>query len=147
MNPNFIAIQAVMLIKSFPKIAKSLGDLTNPATLESLRTVSSLLMQLNIIHVARVEAKEQLTSFKHNELKNLEENVMSLVARLIEFAGASRIVTIDIHSEQEAGFSEIPWDTLYASYSLLPILQLRLARGNVCYSLRGKEECLKNFAR
>lgn len=47
----------------------------------------------------------------------------SLVARLIEFAGADRIVTIDIHSEQEPGFVEIPWDNLYGSYSMLPELK------------------------
>lgn len=47
----------------------------------------------------------------------------SLMARLIEFAGADRIVTIDIHSEQEPGFVEIPWDNLYGSYSLLPELK------------------------
>lgn len=47
----------------------------------------------------------------------------SLVARLIEFAGADRIVTVDIHSEQEPGFVEIPWDNLYGSYSMLPQLK------------------------
>lgn len=47
----------------------------------------------------------------------------SLVARLIEFSGADRILTIDIHSEQEPGFVEIPWDNLYASYSFLPVLK------------------------
>ena len=47
----------------------------------------------------------------------------SLIARLVEFAGADRILTIDIHSEQEPGFVEIPWDNLYASYSLLPQLK------------------------
>ncbi|MBI2018815.1 ribose-phosphate pyrophosphokinase [Candidatus Daviesbacteria bacterium] len=47
----------------------------------------------------------------------------SIISRLIEFAGADRIVTIDIHSEQEPGFVEVPWDNLYASYSFLPILQ------------------------
>ncbi|MEK7617019.1 MAG: ribose-phosphate pyrophosphokinase [Patescibacteria group bacterium] len=47
----------------------------------------------------------------------------SIIARLIEYAGADRILTIDIHSEQEPGFVEIPWDNLYASYSFLPILK------------------------
>lgn len=47
----------------------------------------------------------------------------SLIARLIEFSGADRIVTVDIHSEQEAGFVAIPWDNLYGSYSFLPILK------------------------
>lgn len=47
----------------------------------------------------------------------------SIIARLIEYAGADRILTVDIHSEQEPGFVEIPWDNLYASYSLFPILK------------------------
>lgn len=47
----------------------------------------------------------------------------SIIARLIEYAGADRILTIDIHSEQEPGFVEIPWDNLYGSYSLLPELK------------------------
>src|SRR3989344_6490939 len=47
----------------------------------------------------------------------------SIVARLIEFSGADRILTLDIHSEQEPGFVEIPWDNLYSSYSLLPELK------------------------
>ncbi|MFH1535549.1 MAG: ribose-phosphate pyrophosphokinase [Patescibacteria group bacterium] len=47
----------------------------------------------------------------------------SLIARLIEFAGADRILTVDIHSEQEPGFVEIPWDNLYSSYSFLPVLK------------------------
>lgn len=47
----------------------------------------------------------------------------SLIARLIEFAGADRILTLDIHSEQEPGFVKIPWDNLYSSYSLIPELK------------------------
>ncbi len=49
----------------------------------------------------------------------------SIIARLIEFAGADRILTIDIHSEQEPGFVECPWDNLYSSYSFLPELKKR----------------------
>lgn len=47
----------------------------------------------------------------------------SLIAGLIEYAGADRIVTIDIHSEQEPGFTKVPWDNLYGSYSLMPSLK------------------------
>lgn len=47
----------------------------------------------------------------------------SLVAGLIEYAGADRIVTVDIHSEQEPGFIRSPWDVLYGSYTLLPELK------------------------
>lgn len=47
----------------------------------------------------------------------------SLVAEMIEHAGADRIVTLDIHSEQEQGFTKIPWDNLYGSYALIPVLK------------------------
>lgn len=58
----------------------------------------------------------------------------SLVARLIEFAGADRIVTVDIHSEQEPGFVECPWDNLYGSYSLLPELKKEFGKNLVVAS-------------
>lgn len=58
----------------------------------------------------------------------------SLVARLIEFSGADRILTIDIHSEQEPGFVEIPWDNLYASYSFLPVLKKTFSKDLVIAS-------------
>lgn len=47
----------------------------------------------------------------------------SVVANAIEYTGADRIFTLDIHSEQQEGFVRIPWDNLYGSYSLLPILK------------------------
>lgn len=46
----------------------------------------------------------------------------SVVANMIMSAGAQRIVTIDIHSEQQQGFVNIPWDNLYASSALLPVI-------------------------
>lgn len=49
----------------------------------------------------------------------------SVVANMITTAGASRIVTLDIHSEQQQGFTQIPWDNLYGSYSLIPALKKR----------------------
>jgi ribose-phosphate pyrophosphokinase len=47
----------------------------------------------------------------------------SVVANMLTIAGASRILTIDIHSEQQQGFTHIPWDNLYGSYSLIPTLK------------------------
>lgn len=58
----------------------------------------------------------------------------SIISRLIEYAGADRIVTIDIHSEQEPGFVEIPWDNLYASYSFLPELKKHLGKNLIVAS-------------
>lgn len=49
----------------------------------------------------------------------------SAVASLLTNAGIDRILTIDIHSEQLEGSIKQPWDNLYGSYSLLPILKER----------------------
>lgn len=49
----------------------------------------------------------------------------SVVSRIISNAGADRILTVDIHSEQQQGFVEIPWDNLYGSYTLTPEISSR----------------------
>jgi ribose-phosphate pyrophosphokinase len=45
------------------------------------------------------------------------------VADLIETAGASRIITMDLHSEQIQGFFRIPVDHLYAAPVIIEYLQ------------------------
>ncbi len=51
----------------------------------------------------------------------------ALISRLLKVSGADRIVTVDIHSDQQQGFFDGPWDNLYASYVLLPaIKQLKI---------------------
>jgi ribose-phosphate pyrophosphokinase len=47
----------------------------------------------------------------------------SAVSSLLINAGIDRILTIDVHSEQMEGSIRQPWDNLYASYSLLPVLK------------------------
>jgi ribose-phosphate pyrophosphokinase len=47
----------------------------------------------------------------------------SVIAKIIEDAGADRIFTMDIHTEQAEGFVSIPWDNLYGSYTLLPAIK------------------------
>lgn len=47
----------------------------------------------------------------------------AVMARAIEFAGADKICTIDIHSEQLQGFVKAPWDNLYSSYCMIPRLE------------------------
>lgn len=58
----------------------------------------------------------------------------ALMAGLIEYAGADRIVTLDIHSEQEPGFIRSPWDVLYSSYALLPELKKHFGKNLVVAS-------------
>ncbi len=47
----------------------------------------------------------------------------SVLGQVLEFAGADKICTIDIHSDQEQGFVRIPWDNLYSSFSLVPEIE------------------------
>lgn len=47
----------------------------------------------------------------------------SVIAQAIEFAGADKICTLDIHTEQLQGFVKAPWDNLYASYSMIPRIE------------------------
>jgi ribose-phosphate pyrophosphokinase len=49
----------------------------------------------------------------------------SLIAHMIVNAGATHILTIDIHSQQQQGFVRIPWDNLYGSYALIPLIKSR----------------------
>ena len=58
----------------------------------------------------------------------------ALVASLIENAGADRILTLDIHSEQEEGFIHHPWDNVYASYSLTPVIKKKQLKNLVIAS-------------
>lgn len=51
----------------------------------------------------------------------------AVIAGTLEYWGASRIITLDLHSEQEEGFVRIPFDNLFGTYSLLPeVLKLNL---------------------
>lgn len=58
----------------------------------------------------------------------------AVVARMITNAGADRIVTIDIHSEQQQGFVSIPWDNLYGSYTIIPSIKKKKLTGLVVAS-------------
>jgi ribose-phosphate pyrophosphokinase len=46
-----------------------------------------------------------------------------MVAKLLQAAGATRIMTMDLHADQIQGFFEIPVDHLYASTVLLPYIE------------------------
>ena len=46
-----------------------------------------------------------------------------LVANLLETAGATRVITMDLHADQIQGFFEIPVDHLYASTIFVPYIK------------------------
>jgi ribose-phosphate pyrophosphokinase len=49
----------------------------------------------------------------------------SVIASALVNTGADRILTLDIHSEQQEGFIQKPWDNVFGSYSILPELKKR----------------------
>ncbi|MCB9094809.1 MAG: ribose-phosphate pyrophosphokinase [Halobacteriovoraceae bacterium] len=53
-----------------------------------------------------------------------------LVADLVTAAGASRVVTMDLHAGQIQGFFNIPFDNIFASPVMLSYLRNHLLRGN-----------------
>ena len=46
-----------------------------------------------------------------------------MIAGMIESAGATRVITMDLHADQIQGFFQIPVDHLYASTIFLPYIQ------------------------
>lgn len=58
----------------------------------------------------------------------------SVVANMIANVGANRIVTIDLHSEQQQGFVRIPWDNLYVSYPIIPMIKAKKLKNIVVAS-------------
>ena len=54
-----------------------------------------------------------------------------LIADLVTTAGASRVLTMDLHAGQIQGFFNIPVDNLYATPVLLPYVRERVAGDNV----------------
>jgi len=72
-----------------------------------------------------------------------------LVADLLTIAGATRIITVDVHSGQIQGFFNIPFDNIYASPVLLDYLKKEnWEREIVCVSPdSGGVERVRNFAK
>lgn len=58
----------------------------------------------------------------------------AVVAKALKECGATRLITLDIHSEQQQGFFDGPWDNLYASYVLVPKLKKVLTKKLVVVS-------------
>ena len=61
------------------------------------------------------------------KIKPREPVTAKLVANLVTTAGASRLLTIDLHSGQIAGFFDLPVDHLYAGPIIANYLKNRLA--------------------
>jgi ribose-phosphate pyrophosphokinase len=72
-----------------------------------------------------------------------------LVADMLTVAGASRVVTMDLHAGQIQGFFNIPFDNIFASPVILDYIMKNLNRDNlVCISPdAGGVERVRHFAK
>lgn len=72
-----------------------------------------------------------------------------LVADMVTVAGASRVVTMDLHAGQIQGFFNIPFDNIFASPVILDYIQKNLNRDNlICISPdAGGVERVRHFAK
>lgn len=95
------------------------------------RVNDSIMELLFMIDAARRSSANEISviipyyGYSRQDRKEMPRVPISsaVVARTLEFNGASRILTIDIHSGQQMGFTKKPWDNLYGSYSLLPAIK------------------------
>lgn len=93
----------------------------------------SLLELVFMIDAARRSSADEITAiipyfgYSRQDRKEMPRVPISasVVASILENVGVNRIVTLDIHSEQQQGFIKGPWDNLYGSYSLIPEIKKR----------------------
>lgn len=94
---------------------------------------NSLMELVFMIDAARRSSADEITAiipyfgYARQDRKEMPRVPISasVVAKILEDAGVSRIVTLDIHSEQQQGFVKVPWDNLYGSYALIPEIKKR----------------------
>jgi len=91
--------------------------------------VNARIMELfTMLDAARRESPDEITAvipyFGYARQDRREQPgapiTGAVVAKLVQTAGAQRIITVDLHSEQMMGAVDCPWDNLYASYVLVP---------------------------
>ena len=56
-----------------------------------------------------------------------------VVARMLETAGADRVITFDLHSGQVQGFYDVPCDNLPGATVLAPVVQKALMGDDICF--------------
>lgn len=98
-------------------IIQSINDPVNENLMELLIAIDAIKRSsahnINVIIPYMGYSRQDRKSNPHEPI------TFKLVANMLQVAGATRIVTFDIHSEQTQGFFDIPFDSLQASLFLL----------------------------
>ena len=102
-------------------------------------TSENLMEMLLMIDAAKRASAKHITAvmpyfgWAHQDRKDKPRVPIAakLVANLLETAGATRVITMDLHADQIQGFFEIPVDHLYASTIFVPYIK-SLNLENLC---------------
>ncbi len=113
--------------------------LIQPTSSPPNETLMELLIMLDAAKrasAARVTAVIPFFGYARQDRKDQPRVPITakLIANLITAAGAARILTMDLHSQQIQGFFDIPVDHLYAMPVLVPYLRQVLGPGAVVVS-------------
>jgi len=95
---------------------------TNAPTDENLMELLVLIDALRRSSAAKITAVIPYFGYARQDRRSRSARVpitAKLVAKMIEAAGASNLLTVDLHADQIQGFFDIPVDNVYASPLLL----------------------------
>ena len=100
----------VFIIQSTPPPAENLLELLLLIDAAKRASASYIVVVMPYFGYARADKKS----------KPRVPIAAKLIARLLEAAGAHRLMAIDLHADQIQGFFEIPVDHLHSSYVFIP---------------------------
>ena len=109
-------------------VVQSHGDRVNDWLMEQFIMVDALKRA----SAKRITVVAPFFPYARQDKKHLGREPISarLVADLYKTAGADRIMSIDLHSSQEQGFFDGPWDHLWAQPVLVDYIRRRIDTSN-----------------
>ena len=105
-------------------VVQSHGDRVNDGVMEQLIMVDALKRA----SAKRISVVAPFFPYARQDKKHLGREPISarLVADLYKTAGADRLMSVDLHSSQEQGFFDGPWDHLWAQPVLVDYIRGRI---------------------
>ena len=105
-------------------VVQSHGDRVNDWVMEQLIMVDALKRA----SAKRISVVAPFVPYARQDKKHLGREPISarLVADLYKTAGADRLMSVDLHSSQEQGFFDGPWDHLWAQPVLVDYIRGRI---------------------
>lgn len=127
-NPITRFVDGEVRVKGLPNLRGRAVFIIQPTAPPVNDSVMELVLMIDAVR--RASAKEITAvipyfGYARQDRKELPRVPISasVVANIIVAAGANRILTVDVHTEQSQGFVQCPWDNLYASYVLVPTMK------------------------